>query len=252
MLAAGLAVGGGSWDVAQDGSKLVAWIDGVYRADLSVGSKQKVLHFAMEQTLFQEKAVWVYQIPVLTGDPRADAWDIEKPLLTASLKVLQTNDDCSIQLFEPAVGDNPPVLFAQCPVDIDAERSLTVFVQYCVDSSRYFVLRAVDHASKRNAFIGVGFPERSAAFNFRAALEDFGRYKQRLLVIASNATKETKDLSLPEGATIRVQIGGKTQVSTTPKEPKAPVDLSAIKFAPPPAYNPSAVADDEWGEFTSG
>ncbi|EQC29353.1 hypothetical protein SDRG_12817 [Saprolegnia diclina VS20] len=209
----------------------------------------------MEQTLFQEKAVWVYQIPVLTGDPRADAWDIEKPLLTASLKVLQTNDDCSIQLFEPAVGDNLPVLFAQCPVDIDAERSLTVFVQYCVDSSRYFVLRMVDQASKRSAFLGVGFPERSAAFNFRAALEDFGRYKQRLLFVASNATKEAKDLSLPEGATIRVQIGGKTQVSTTPKEPKAPVDLSAIKFAPPPAYNPSAtsaVADDEWGEFTSG
>ncbi|OQR82664.1 adaptin-like protein [Achlya hypogyna] len=210
----------------------------------------------MAQTLFQEKNVWVYQIPVLTGDPRADAWDIDKPLLTGSLKVLQTNDDCCVQLFEPSVDDAAPVLFASCPVDIDAERSLTVFVQYCVDSSRYFVLRVVDPTTKRSAFVGIGFPERASAFNFRAALEDFGKYKQRLLLIAANAAKDApaKDLSLPAGATIHVQLGGKTQVSTTPKAPTEPVDLSAIKFAPPPAYDPkpAAVADDEWGEFTSG
>ncbi|OQR81611.1 kinesin family member 3B [Thraustotheca clavata] len=194
----------------------------------------------MEQTLFQEKNVWIYQIPLLTGEPRADAWDIDKPLMTGVLKVLQTNDDCRVALYEPKETEN--VLFAECPIDVDAERPLTVFMQYCVDSSRYFVLRVVEPTSKRSAFVGIGFPERSSAFNFRAALEDFARYKQRLLLVASAPKKESKDLSLPQGATIHVQLGRKTQVSTQPKENKPPVDLSTIKFAPPPAYNPTAAS----------
>ena len=61
-------------------------------------------------------------------------------------------------------------LFAQCPIEIDPQRNLSVFVQDCADSSRYFVVRVVDPKSKRSAFVGIGFPERSAAFNFKASL----------------------------------------------------------------------------------
>ncbi|ETW04982.1 hypothetical protein H310_04055 [Aphanomyces invadans] len=211
-----------------------------------------------EQTLFHEKNVWIYKVPLLTGDPRADQWDVEKPLMTGSLRVVQINDRCFVNLYEPN-----QTIFAQCPVEIDSTRPLNVFVQDCIDSSRYFVLRVVDANSNRQAFVGIGLPERSAAFNFKAALQDFAKYTQRTLSLEQSESKVNppKDLGLPSGAKLRIQIGGKAQVvvsdltATDAKRTNSqPADLSAFKIAPPPASNlPSAssssVSDEDWGEF---
>ncbi|KAF0687116.1 Aste57867_21087 [Aphanomyces stellatus] len=210
----------------------------------------------MEQTLFQEKNVWIYKVPILTGDPRADQWDVEKPLLTGALRVVQTNDVCVINLYEAN-----QTLFAQCPIDVDVDRNLGVFVQDCVDSSRYFVLRIVDPKSSRAAFVGIGLPERSAAFNFKAALLDFAKYKQRMLALASklpSAVTPPKDLSLPEGTKMRIQIGGKAEVVAAPPTVSSDAAVS-WQLAPPPPSNlpPPVVAptpavvvdDDDWGDF---
>jgi len=221
----------------------------------------------MEQTLFQEKNVWFYQVPVMTQEPRADTWNVDKPLLTGSVRVMQTaSDECFINLYEvnPKEGVHDMILFAQSPVQIDKDHGLNVFVQDCADSSRYFVIRVQDSKTGRHAYVGIGYPERSSAFNFKATLQDFARYKLRLIELAEKQKNEnlaqesiSKDLSLPEGTTIRVNLGaGTTEVKKFNKPiSSGESNFAAIKIAPPPpppTYSAEQIADDEWGEFTSG
>lgn len=253
----------------------------------------------LERTLFQESGVWFYQVPpgqVSSLSPRADSWDPENPLLTGSLLVLQRGDACCIKLFEPAAegveeigggggssndGAAPTrTLFAQCPLDISRELPLDVYVQDCVDSSRYFMLRVEDEATQRRAYVGVGFPERASAFNFKATLQDYAKYALRLADVAAEAatmdlsTAEPKSpsLKLPEGATIRINLKGVTDGEDSEKRRRrrssssssaGPPSPNKVPLIPPPpsaeqtsAAQPTAAAapandDDDWGDFTS-
>ena len=60
-------------------------------------------------------------------------------------------------------------LFAECIYNPD-----TNTVEPVRDSSRYFVLR-LEHDGQR-AFIGIGFRERSEAFDFQVALQGHVKY----------------------------------------------------------------------------
>lgn len=94
-------------------------------------------------------------------------------------------------------------LFLSCPVTPNKT------VEPVLDSSRYFVLR-VEDGKGGAAYLGIGFQNRDEAFDFKSALQDFenqSNAKQHLDEIV--AAQPTQDFSLPEGATIRVNINTK-------------------------------------------
>ncbi|CAI5716934.1 unnamed protein product [Hyaloperonospora brassicae] len=187
--------------------------------------------FVLERCLFRENNVWIYRVPathVTSLAPRADAWDIERPLLTGSMCIMQTGDACVVQLFESPVAPvathfDAPRLFAHCPLEITRALPLDVYVHDCVDSSRYFMLRVTDDQSGRRAFVGIGFPDRTTAFNFKATVQDYAKYALRQEAMqeregaAADGSEEEEGhegsrgpppstLSLPEGATIRLKL----------------------------------------------
>lgn len=233
--------------------------------------------FVLEQTLFQESSVWFYQVPrgqVTSLSPRADSWDPQNPFMTGSLQVIQKGDACWVQLYEPlateadASSTSTRTLFAQCPLVITSDMPLDVHVQDCVDSSRYFMLRVEDEQTKRSAYVGIGFPERTSAFHFKACLQDYVKYVQRQIEVAAltaaaqASAEESKDdsapqvsnLKLPEGATIHVNLknasgepseqalrrrassgtdNGPKKIPLIPPPPGAAVPIAASDFAPP-------------------
>jgi hypothetical protein len=83
-------------------------------------------------------------------------------------------------------------------------------VEPVIDSSRYFVLTLEDNQTGRRAFLGLGFNERSEAFDFNAALADHKKWlrqQQEAKAMALQWNSQTRlDLSLPPGQTIHVDI----------------------------------------------
>jgi adaptin ear-binding coat-associated protein 1/2 len=256
---------------------------GIFRKALAAGERKRRMaeddatQIELEQTLFQEQRVWFYHVPathVSTLAPRADAWDPEHPFLTGSLQVLQKGDACWIRMFEPpkdgAAVDSggERTLFAQCPVEISKELALELYVQDCADSSRYFMVRVEDEATKRRAYLGIGFPERASAFNFKAALQDYVKYIYRQMEVAAMAAQaaageamsaedgstspRTQDLSIPKGSTIRINLKVNSGASGENAEPRRRTssegqDRSAasppkIPLLPPPPADPLALA----------
>ena len=88
---------------------------------------------------------------------------MEKWLRSVKVKVTSKGDRGSIKLEDVESGE----LFAECPLPRDVP--VSTVVEPVIDSSRYFVLRVEDEASRRHAFIGLGFRERDAASDFKIA-----------------------------------------------------------------------------------
>jgi hypothetical protein len=104
-----------------------------------------------------------------------------------------------------------------------------IAVEQAADSSRNFVLRLEDGASKRHAFVGVSFSDRAAAFDFNVAIQDHERQQRRAADMAAISAaddplaaaasrlpeaaalyRSTGDLSLREGETIKCVCGPAT------------------------------------------
>lgn len=187
----------------------------------------------VEHTLYVNRCVKVYCIPPRpgAGGHRSGEWRVADEIFSGRLRMLSIGEKIEIRLENTHNGE----LFAMCPF---TPATQAIAVEPASDSSRYFVLRVEDPATKRHAFLGLGFAERGEAFDFNAAMADHARHCQREVLATSSAAaaaaaaasgaigassngsstaehqdavlpalyKDPGDLSLREGQTIRIDV----------------------------------------------
>ncbi|KAL4514074.1 hypothetical protein Ndes2526B_g09229 [Nannochloris sp. 'desiccata'] len=157
----------------------------------------------MEQTLFICRSVDVFMpIPPRTGRGFVSGeWLVENKIATTRLRVIAIENQLEVRLEDLGSGE----IFGACPVP---RGQCTSAVESAVDSSRNFVLRIVDPATNRHAFLGINFAERSNAFDFNVALTDFEKRAVR--------EEELKRVAAAAGAG-----GGIGAVLTTTSDPSS-------------------------------
>lgn len=205
---------------------------------------------AIQRVLYITSKVHVYAIPPLTSNKghTAALWTRQPPIFTARLRVLETARPTPAVDKKPA-GENVQVailledgssgeLFAAAPY------SQAATVEQAVDSSRFFAVRVVGEGGMK-ATLGVGFEERSDAFDFGITLQDAGKVLGFARAGGAQSAAEKsraqgvqapkKDYSLKEGQTITVNIGSHSRrsIEQHSTEPSTTGSLFAIK--PPPS-----------------
>ena len=92
------------------------------------------------------RKTFVHKIPMTheARGYRADDWGIEKPLMTAVLKVTSKNEELNVKLFTTG-SSGLEELLAVCPIVLDPDTTkkasaIDHFVEPVRDSSRYFVI----------------------------------------------------------------------------------------------------------------
>ncbi|KAK5991379.1 NECAP-like protein [Cladobotryum mycophilum] len=201
---------------------------------------------AIQRVLFVANNVHVYNIPPLTSmkGHSASSWteDPSRHIFTARLRVVETSLEsadaaASVKIDLVLEDPNSGQLFAAAPyTDRNAVESV-------LDSSRFFALTVRDDQG-RKAVLGIGFEERSEAFDLSVSLQE----ARRSLGLDGETNKpadkekktEAKDYSLKEGETITVNLGGSSkfgrrrpQQSET-SSASGSVDLQSFALAPPP------------------
>ncbi|KAJ3178379.1 Mitochondrial intermediate peptidase [Irineochytrium annulatum] len=157
---------------------------------------------------------------------RATDWDVSQFLWQGRLRVIAKGDDAFINLEDSTSGE----LFAVCPYKLDGSS-----VEPVSDSSRYFVLTIVDRGSGKHAFVGMGFPERSMAFDFNVALQDHVKRVKNDKEAASRPkfvhTGPKVDYSLKDDQKIKINIGigGKPKKKTEAKDGDAACELLLMR-----------------------
>ncbi|KAJ2895386.1 hypothetical protein MKZ38_006617 [Zalerion maritima] len=213
---------------------------------------------AIQRIMFVNAGVHTYHIPPmssLAGHKAAD-WtaDPKRHIFTSRVRILETDlggsgDDNShlttcIVLEDPSTGQ----LFAAAPYDDPSA------VEPVTDSSRFFAVRVRSPEGSKKALLGLGFEERSDAFDFSVALEEARRVLGMEGPAAAGAAPTGKqlqlqkeeeehlkrDLSLKDGETITINLGGKLGARkrepsvTSEQKPLEGASLNAFALAPPP------------------
>ncbi|QSZ34362.1 hypothetical protein DSL72_005953 [Monilinia vaccinii-corymbosi] len=202
---------------------------------------------ALQRILFIAPSVHVYNIPPLTSNKGyvAATWTADnnkRQIFTARIRILETaipdkdgeeKVKADVLLEDPSNGQ----LFAAAPYTV------TEVVEQVLDSSRFFAIR-VEGEGGRKAVLGIGFEERSEAFDFSVALQEvrktLGIEEQGGGKPTSAGKKEGKsefkrDFSLKEGETITVNIGGRgAGRRTSKKSEESENELAAFSLPPPP------------------
>jgi adaptin ear-binding coat-associated protein 1/2 len=129
-------------------------------------------------------------------------------------------------------------LFAAAPYTAEA------VVEPVSDSSRFFALRVQDEAG-RKATLGIGFEDRSDAFDFGVSLQEAqkslswaqGGPPGKKPAVERNDHVEKRDLSLKEGETITVNLPARfgRRKPRADEDEVSRDDLSSFSLPPPPS-----------------
>jgi hypothetical protein len=215
-----------------------------------------------ESVLLVIRECFVYRIPPLGSSKgyKAAEWDVSSFLWSGRLRIVSIGGKkCYIKLEDANSGE----LFAQCEYREDNNS-----VEPVIDSSRYFVLRIEDQASGKHAYIGMGFQERSEAFDFNVALQDFTKHLKNENAPKVEYTGPKVDYSWKEGETININIGklkksasstkNTLPSTTTQNQSTNPNDFVLLPPPPsnkisvtPPSSETSSQQDkkNEWADF---
>lgn len=192
--------------------------------------------------------VHVYQIPPLTSTKGFSATSWTAPprptaqqIFTARLRIIETSLNSQIKadivLEDPKTGD----LFAAAPYTSPA------VLQQALDSSRFFAIRVVGDGGMK-ATLGMGFEERSEAFDFNISLSECRKSLGMEGTAApaqpgarggnpglKKAAEEPKqDFSLKAGESITVNIGGKGRRIREDKKDQEGDSAALFSIRPPP------------------
>jgi len=217
---------------------------------------------AIQRILYLAPKVHVYQIPPLTSTKgyQASTWTADnnkRQIFTARLRILETSiptasdtDDTAEKVTTTLLLEDPSSgqLFAAAPY------TAPNVVEQALDSSRFFAVTVTGEG--RKAVLGMGFEERSEAFDFSIALQD----ARRVLGFEPNPNASAgrgkpskkpldepkRDFSLKEGQTISINLGGlkgrreRREDTRSPEQQKSEQDaLFSIK--PPPGSGGSGM-----------
>lgn len=216
-------------------------------ASIDPATGQELPADAIQRVLFITARVHVYQIPPLTTSKgyTAATWTNNPPIFTARLRIIETTiPSTSTEKVSTAIlleDGSSGELFAAAPYTHPS------VVTQAVDSSRFFAIRVVGDGGQK-ATLGIGFEERSDAFDFGVTLQDASKTLDNAGGIrASNASLKKdldqempKDYSLKEGQTITVNIGGRAGTKAGLTNPTLDTKQASagqagdMPFLPPP------------------
>ncbi|KAK9441667.1 adaptin ear-binding coat-associated protein 2 [Metarhizium brunneum] len=217
---------------------------------------------AIQRNLFIDGPVHVYQIPPLTSMKgySAISWtdDPSRNIFTGRLRVVETAFESpasdggqgqsklkvDLVLEDPSNGE----LFAAAPYTNGS------VVEPVIDSSRFFALTVRDPQGHK-AVLGIGFGDRSKAFDLGIALQRARRALglENAGADASEAKQENKDYSLKEGQTITVNIGSKSRGRRQPEPPSTssdPATLQSFALPPPPGAGSGLASAQQGAGFS--
>lgn len=189
----------------------------------------------IESLLWTCKECYVYQIPPLKNESghRANDWDVNKWLWSGALRLTAKGDTMSIVLHDP----NTSEIFACCPVKDQKSKA----VDQVIDSSRYFALR-IDDGKGKHAYVGMGFRDRSHAYDFNATMLDHWKGVQRqreaeelrVEMEARAASEPMRDLSLKDGETLSIKVNVPGSGKPRAPRPKPVGGGGGLRLPPPP------------------
>lgn len=197
---------------------------------------------AIQRVLFLAHPVHVYNIPPLDSlrGHRAASWttDPSRHIFSARLRVVESSSEgapaaepslqVQVVLEDPSNGQ----LFAAAPYLHPSA------VESVLDSSRFFAI-TIRHHDGRKAVLGIGFEDRSDAFDFSVALQEAARNLGFSLdPRPPNAKSDNQDYSLKEGEKITINLGS-SKLRRRPQNPDSSshvpqVDETSDPFVLPP------------------